>query len=69
MITEKRIKEIKRKYKDVFEMLEDYDKTRQLPFQRRRINISLSNKTIEKLNLLSKKVNKPISHLIEEKFA
>ncbi len=69
MITEKRIKEIKRRYKDVFDILEDYDKTHALPFQRKRINISLSNKTIKRLNDLSKKQNRPISHLIEEKFA
>lgn len=65
----KTIERIKKKYKKVFEALEEYDKTRELPFQRRRIDITLSVKTINNLNLLKEKTGKPVSHLIEEKFA
>ena len=49
------------------EMLEQYDKTRELPFQRKRIDITLSVETINKLKKLSAKMNKPISRIIEER--
>jgi hypothetical protein len=62
------IKRILKKYKDVFEALENYDKTRELPFQRKRIDITLSVNTINKLKILKEKTGKPISQLIEEKF-
>jgi len=67
MISNKQIQKIRRKYKDVFETLENYDKTHELPFQRKRIDVTLSVATINKLKLLSKKNNKPISHIIEER--
>lgn len=67
MITEQKIKEIMKKYKDVFETLENYDKTHELPFQRKRIDVTLSIETINKLKKISKKTGKPISHIIEEK--
>lgn len=62
-----REKRILRKYKDVFEALENYDKTRELPFQRKRIDITLSVDTINKLKKLKEKTGKPISQIIEEK--
>ncbi|MCX6746639.1 MAG: hypothetical protein NTU63_00720 [Candidatus Pacearchaeota archaeon] len=62
------IKKILRKYKDVFEALENYDKTRELSFQRKRIDITLSVYTIRKLRELKEKTGKPISQIIEEKF-
>lgn len=61
-----RIKKILEKYKDVFEALENYDKTRELPFQRKRIDITLSVRTINKLKALKEKTGKPISQIIEE---
>jgi len=63
------IKRIMRKYKDVFETIENYDKTRTLPFQRKRIDITLSIDTLNNLKELKKETGKPISQLIEEKFA
>ena len=57
-----------KKYKDAFEMLENYDKTRELPFKRKRIDITLSIETINKLKKLKEKTGKPVSQLIEEKF-
>jgi hypothetical protein len=63
-----KIKKILKKYKDVFETLENYDKTKELPFQRKRIDITLSVSTIKKLKELKEKTGKPISYLIEEKF-
>jgi len=62
------IKKILKEYKDVFEALENYDKTRELPFQRKRIDITLSVETINKLRRLKEKTGKPISQIIEEKF-
>lgn len=61
------IKRIMKKYKEVFEILENYDKTRELPFKRKRIDITLSVGTINQLKELRKKTGKPISQLIEEK--
>ena len=68
-MNQKEINKILKEYKDVFETLENYDKTRELPFQRKRIDITLSLKTIEKLKKLSSKSGIPISHLIEQKFS
>ena len=62
------IKKIMRKYKDVFEALEEYDRTREFPFQRKRIDITLSVETLNKLKGIKDKTNKPISRIIEEKF-
>jgi len=60
-------KKILKKYKKVFEMLENYDKTRELPFQRKRIDLTLSVETLKKLKELREKTGKPISRIIEEK--
>jgi hypothetical protein len=61
-----RIKKILGKYKDVFEALENYDKTRELPFLKKRIDITLSVGTINKLKALKEKTGKPMSQIIEE---
>ena len=61
-------KYILNKYKDIFEALENYDKTRELPFQRKRVDVTLSVETINKLKQLKQKTGKPISRIIEEKF-
>ena len=63
------INKILKENKEVFQILENYDNTRELPFSRKRINISLSIDTINKLKNLKEKTGKPISHLIEEKFS
>jgi len=61
------IKKILKENKKVFDILESYDKTRELPFYKKRIDILLSSKTIENLNKLKQKTGKPISQIIEEK--
>ena len=48
-------------------MLENYDKRRELPFQRKRIDVTLSIETINKLKKLKEKTGKPISRIIEER--
>jgi hypothetical protein len=60
------IKKIMKKYQNVFKTLEEYDKTRELPFRKKRIDITLSLKTINKLKELKEKTKKPISLIIEE---
>jgi hypothetical protein len=61
------IKKILRNYKDVFETLKEYDETGKLPTQRKRIDITLSVETINKLKKLRENTGKPISQIIEEK--
>ncbi|MFH0831709.1 MAG: ribbon-helix-helix protein, CopG family [archaeon] len=61
-----KINRILEKYKDVFDALENYDRTRTLPFQRKRIDITLSVGTISRLKELRKETGKPISKIIEE---
>ncbi|MFH1917781.1 MAG: hypothetical protein ABIJ14_01565 [Nanoarchaeota archaeon] len=62
------INKILKENKEAFEILENYDKTRELPFQRKRIDITLSVATINKLKEMKEKTGKPISRIIEEKF-
>lgn len=59
---------ILKKYKEIFEALENYDKTREMPFHRKRIDLTLSVRAISKLKELSRKTRKPISRIVEEKF-
>lgn len=62
------IKQIMKENREAFEMLENYDKTLELPFQRKRIDITLSVATINKLKKIREKTGKPISQIIEDKF-
>ena len=52
-----------RECKEMFQTLEEYDKTHELPFQRKRIDITLSVRTINKLKEKSKKTGKPFSRI------
>ena len=63
----KKINYILNKYKELFDALETYDRTREIPSQRKRIDITLSLRTINKLKELKEKTGKSISELIEEK--
>ncbi len=65
-LDENKIRKIIRENKAVFDALENYDKTRELPFQRKRIDITLTVRTINKLKELSEKTGKPVSRIIEE---
>jgi len=62
------INKILKENKEIFEILENYDNTMELPFQRKKINLTLSVTTINKLNKLKQRTGKPISRIIEEKF-
>jgi len=61
-------KKIMKKYKREFQILENYDKTLKLAFQRKRIDITLSVQTLNKFKNLKEKTDKSISQLSEEKF-
>ena len=65
-LDDKFYKKIMNKGKGVFEMLEQYDETREWPLGRKRIDITLSKRTIQRLKLLKAKQGKPISRIIEE---
>ena len=62
------INKILKENKDLFTILENYDKTMELPFQREKINLTLSVATLKKLKKLRQKTGKSISRIIEEKF-
>ena len=66
-LNKKTISKILKENKKAFEILENYDKTRELPFQRKRIDVTLSVETINKLKKLKERTGKPISQIIEEK--
>lgn len=61
-----KFKRILEKYKEIFEALENYDKTRELPFQRKKIYLTLAVRTINNLKALKEKTGKPISQIVEE---
>ena len=61
------IKRILKKYHGLFQALKNYDNTREMPFHRKRLDITLSVKTINKLKDIKKKTGKFISQIIEEK--
>ncbi|MDP2906948.1 MAG: ribbon-helix-helix protein, CopG family [Nanoarchaeota archaeon] len=53
-------------YKEAFEQLENYDKTRELDIGRKRIDITLDKKLIKKLKQLAESEHKAISRIIED---
>ena len=65
-LTEELHKKIMKQGKNVFEILSQYDKTREWPIGRARIDITLSKRTIQKLKKIKEKTGKPVSHIIEE---
>ncbi len=65
-ISEEEIRKTIEKHREIFEALENYDRTREMPFQRKRIDVTLSVGTINKLKQLKKQTGKPISRIIEE---
>ncbi len=62
------INKILKENKDLFDTLERHDETMELPFQRKKINLTLSVEIINKLKQMREKTGKPISQIIEEKF-
>ena len=62
------INKILKENKEVFYALEEYDKTGELSFQRKWIDVTLSVGVINKLKEMREKTGKPISRIIEERF-
>jgi hypothetical protein len=65
-VKQKQINKILKENKDLFDIIGDYDKTRQLPHQRKKIYLTLSVRTLNKLKSLREKTGKPISRIIDE---
>ena len=66
LLDEKTIKRIIKKYKDVFDSLEYYDKTHKKLWGRGRIDITLHRRVIKKLKDLKQQTGKSVSRIIEE---
>ena len=67
-LNNKKIKKIFEKHKQSFIEMEHYDRTREILWSRKRIDITLSVETVNKLRSIKEKTGKPISQIIEEKF-
>ena len=65
-LDDKKTIKILKKYKNVFEELEHYDRTREKLWGKERIDITLTLRIIKRLEKLKQETGKPISHLIEE---
>ena len=65
-LNNKEIKRIFRKYKQSFIEMEHYDRTREILWGRKRIDITLQQRVINKLKEMSTKTGKPISRIIED---
>jgi len=65
-LNNKKIKKIFEKYKKDFIELEHYDRTREILWARKRIDITLQQRIIKKLKEISIKTGKPVSRIIEE---
>ena len=63
---EKEIQKIFKKYKEVFEEMEHYDRTHEKLWEKKRIDITLKRRVINRIKEISKKTGKPASHIIEE---
>jgi len=65
LLSEKKIKEIFKKYKNSFEEMEHYDRTREKLWAKKRIDITLNQRTINKLKRLREQTGQPISQIID----
>jgi len=61
-----KIKRIFEKYKQNFIEMEHYDRTKEILWARKRIDITLQQRIINKLREISKRTGVPISRIIEE---
>ena len=68
-LNNKEIKRIFEKHKQSFVEMEHYDKTREVLWARKRIDITLQMRIIRKLKELSAKTGKPVSRIIEDAVA
>jgi len=66
---QKLINKILKENKDLFDALAKYDETMELPFQRKKINLTLSVETINNLKKMKEKTGRPISRIVESMVA
>ena len=69
LLYKKRYNKIIKRGKNVFEILENYDKTKEWPLGKERIDITLSKRMLLKLKEHKNKTGEPISRIIEESLA
>lgn len=65
-LSNQKIKRIFKKYEQSFIEMEHYDRTREILWGRKRIDITLQQRIIRKLKEMSEKTGKPVSRIIEE---
>jgi len=65
-LNKKNIKKIFKKYKNSFQEMEHYDRTREILWARKRIDLTLNHRIIKKLREIKARTSKPISRIIEE---
>jgi hypothetical protein len=68
-LNNKEIKRIFKKYKQNFIEMENYDRTREILWARKRIDITLQQRVINRLKQISARTGKPVSRIIEEAVA
>lgn len=61
-----KMNKILKENQEYFKMIENYDKIHSLPFHRKRIDFTLSVRTINKLKEMREKTGKPIPPIVEE---
>ena len=65
-LNNREIKRIFEKYKQHFIEMENYDRTREILWGRKRIDITLQKRVINKLKEISERTGQPVSRIIEE---
>ena len=68
-LNNKKIRRIFGKYKQSFIEMEHYDRTREILWARKRIDITLQQRVINRLKKESARTGKPVSRIIEEALA
>jgi len=68
-LTNKEIARILKEHKQSFIEMEHYDRTREILWARKRIDITLQQRVINRLKEESARTGKPISRIIEESLA
>lgn len=68
-LNKKNIMKIFEKHKQSFIEMEHYDRTREILWARKRIDITLQQRVIKKLKEISERTGKPVSRIIEEAVA
>lgn len=62
----KKLGKIYKKYKNAFQEMEHYDRTREKLWGRKRIYLTLNQRVIKRLTELRQTTGKPISRIVED---